>query len=465
MVKISLSKKTLALIKLFIFILVLTTLIYLVSLAGFLHSLLVFTAYLVSLIFLFWGLYHIPILAAGLTKIKCYKDEKIDPFSLPTMTILIPAKHEPWVVSRVVNVALNHLSYPKSKKEIVVVTEDEETFSVVLPVALANPDTVKVFIRSASSRVETKPAALNDIVHLTRGEIICIFDVEDMPEKDVLLKVAPIFKDPKVGAVQGILRISNTKDSWISRMMGLEYASWFRISLWGRVRLGFFAPLGGTCCFIRREYLRMCGWWDSKNLTEDLEVTARLVLSGAKVEMVEVRSWEEAPTTIRKWLRQRGRWMRGYLQTFLRYWKIALKNVRRLGLKMALTMILSMATPFVMIFVPIGFLLTFLWIITDVLKIGFPGLMTSVFPDWAIIPLLFNFIFYGGVVAAILIEDKNYWNLLWVPVFFIYMFLHIAGVLYAIWLHLTKPIYWAKTEHYGYGVKGFPVISKKGVKV
>jgi cellulose synthase/poly-beta-1,6-N-acetylglucosamine synthase-like glycosyltransferase len=419
--------------------------------AGHLKLILTAFAYFVSLVFLLWGLYHLPILAAGLTRMDTAKPA--DPLSLPTVSILIPAKHEPWVIGRAVNIAANHLDYPEGKKEVVVVTEDEETAMAAMPLAAANPESVKIFFRSAPSRIQTKPAALDDVVHFTNGEIIAIFDAEDVPDRDVLMKVMPFFDDPKVGAVQGILRMGNREDAWLARMMDLEYASWFRIHLWGRRKLGFFIPLGGTCCFLRREFLRGVGWWDSKNLTEDLEVAVRLTFSGYDIKMVEVRSWGEAPIRVGEWMRQRGRWMRGYLQTFLTYWLPALRNMRRLGFLKTLSMILVLGAPFVMILVPIGYALTFLWAVTEVFKLWAPGLMALTFPRWAVIPLLFNFVFYGAVLAGIVLENKNRRNLLWLPTYFLYMFLHIAGLIYAFWLHWTRPLYWAKTEHYGLGWK------------
>ncbi len=250
--------------------------------------------------------------------------------------------------------------------------------------------------------------------------------------------------------------MTNIKDSWISRMMDIEYIGWFRIGLWGRCRLGFFTPLGGTCCFFRREALQKCGWWDPLNLTEDLEVSARMVFTGYKILMANVRSWEEAPVTIRRWVKQRSRWMRGYLQTFLKYWKLILANLRKLGLRTALTMLLGLATPFIMMLVPISYLLTILWVITDIFKVWMPNLMTSVFPPWSIIPLLFNLIFYGAALLGVLIESKRTSDIFWLTVCFLpYTILHICGVAYAFWQHLTKPIFWIKTEHYGFGARGF----------
>ena len=432
---------------------VLTILIVYFNAAGLILKALAFT---LSVVFIVWGVYHVPILIAGITKIReAEGNRRLNPLDAPFLTIIIPAYHEPWVIHRAVNIALNKLVYPKDKKEIVVVTEDEETALSVLPLSMENPKHVKVLLRNSARRIKTKPAALDDVIHLTKGEIIAIFDAEDMPERNVLTKVIPLFENPQVGAVQGILRMSNPGDSWVSKMMSIEYASWFRIMLWGRNRLGLFTPLGGTCCFLRREALRTCGLWDSFNLTEDLEVSVRLAFAGYEIRLAEVRSWEEAPINVRRWLRQRSRWMRGYLQTFLQYWRLSLGALRRLGLRLSLSMFFGLVTPFVMMIVPLSYFLTVLWFITDFFRVWMPGLMTSVFPPWAIVPFLFNFIFYTGTVVGVLLETKKYSDIPWLTLLFIpYMLLHIMGVLYAGWQHLTKPVFWAKTEHYGLGARG-----------
>lgn len=421
-----------------------------IYLAGYLKPFLVVVATSVLFVFVVWGIFHLPIFLAGLTPPR---EAKPDPLYVPLLTILIPAKHEPWVIGRAVEVSLNHLEYPRERKEIVVITEDEETARAALPLASANPDVVKIFYRAPTS-IQTKPAALDDAIHFTRGEIVGIFDAEDIPERDVLGKVIPHFKDPKVGAVQGILRINNPTNSWLARMMGLEYAAWFRVTMMGADRLGLFIPLGGTCCFLRRDFLRECGWWDSKNLTEDLEVSVRLNLAGSRIRTVGVRSWEEAPVTLGRWVRQRTRWMRGYIETFLRYLPLLPTLTRRLGFVFGASLMLRLASPFIILLIPLSYFLTGLWFVTDVLGWWMPGLMAETFSELALIPLAFNLLYFGFVVAAIYLEDMGRRNLLWLPVYYAYTLLHLGAVAIAYWQHLTKPVFWAKTEHYGYGVKG-----------
>ncbi len=103
--------------------------------------------------------------------------------------------------------------------------------------------------------VRTKPRALNFGLDFTRGSIIGIYDAEDAPAPDQLLKVAAAFAHgpARLGCVQGMLDFYNPRTNWIARCFTLEYAAWFRLFLPGLVRLGLPVPLGGTTLFLRRD--------------------------------------------------------------------------------------------------------------------------------------------------------------------------------------------------------------------
>ena len=95
-------------------------------------------------------------------------------------------------------------------------------------------------------------------------------------------KVAAAFAraEPNVACVQARLAWYNTKENWLSRCFGIEYAMWFDLQLSGlKMLLDLPIPLGGTSVFFRVETscAKRLGGWDAHNVTEDADLGMRLV--------------------------------------------------------------------------------------------------------------------------------------------------------------------------------------------
>ena len=114
-------------------------------------------------------------------------------------------------------------------------------------------------------------------------------------------------------------------------MFALDYALWFDMLLPGLDRIGVPMPLGGTSNHFRTQVLRDIGGWDAFNVTEDADIGIRLAQLGYRVSMIPSTTYEEAPVTLGPWLRQRSRWLKGYMQTWLVHMRHPLLLLRRAG--------------------------------------------------------------------------------------------------------------------------------------
>ena len=103
----------------------------------------------------------------------------------------------------------------------------------------------------------------------------------------------------------------------LTRLFALEYALWFDNLLPALHRLGAPIPLGGTSNFFRTARLRELGAWDPFNVTEDADLGMRIARAGYRTGLLESTTYEEANCRVGNWLRQRSRWIKGYLQTWL----------------------------------------------------------------------------------------------------------------------------------------------------
>jgi len=415
------------------------------------RQVLLFIAYSLTIAYIFWGIYHIIILAAG---VKRPVNPGTRPKTYPRISLIIPARDEP-ILPRTIEVCLNNVEYPLDRKEIIVVTEDPIGERVAIWYAQVYPGRVLPLIRR--EYFPTKPSALNDSLALCRGDIIGIVDVEDIPDADTFLKIASAIEDHQMDSVQAILRISNETDNWITRIFSMEYAGWFRVMLNGRSRLGLFTPLGGTGNYIRRSAISEVGRWDPLNLAEDAEIAVRFYLSGRKVVVIDARHWEEAPITFKAWLRQRTRWFRGWIQSLEKYARILIRPpvIRRLGILKSLSIISMLIAPIIVVLNWVAYSLTLYWLL-EYFGIIPLNLTANLFPWWVILPLAFNIIYYYTWIKGAMLEGMGTTKTLikYLPHMIFYMnFMMPLAAIRAFYQEIFKDVFWEKTKHIGRGVK------------
>ncbi|MGI0020817.1 MAG: glycosyltransferase [Nitrososphaera sp.] len=401
----------------------------------------------ITVIYTVWGVYHVAITISGL-KPPLNPDTKLDEF--PKISAIIPARNEP-ILGRTIEVCLNHIDYPRDKKEIIVVVDDEGGERIGFWYQQKYPDVIKLLARR--QLFPTKPSALNDAMRLCTGDIVVIMDVEDIPDRDVFLKAAAAIKSGWQ-AVQVILRIGNTEDSWISKVFAMEYAGWFRIMLNGRANMEMFAPLGGTGNYFSRAALRYVGGYEPTNLAEDAELAIRLRIARWNVGTIDARHWEEAPVKFKPWLKQRSRWFRGWMQSFWKYSGVLFKPTvaRRMGLSGIFSALVMLISPLIVVLNWISYGVTAYWLLEQAGVL--PQVTAGVIPFWSIIPLWFNGLYYYIWIKGAKLEGIKVSTIRILPHMFFYMnvMMPIAS-LRAFYQELFMQVFWEKTTHQGRGVK------------
>jgi cellulose synthase/poly-beta-1,6-N-acetylglucosamine synthase-like glycosyltransferase len=171
---------------------------------------------------------------------------------------------------------------------------------------------------AANNGPRTKPKALNCALLHARGTFVTVFDAEDRPEPGQLRAALDVFRlsDQNIACAQASLCIDNTSDSWLARMFTAEYAGQFDVFLQGFSSFQMPLPLGGSSNHFRTSVLRQVGGWDPYNVTEDADLGFRLARFGYRSVMFSSSTYEEAPARFGPWLRQRSRWMKGWMQTW-----------------------------------------------------------------------------------------------------------------------------------------------------
>ncbi|WP_445682529.1 glycosyltransferase [Radicibacter daui] len=374
-------------------------------------------------------------------EVAALKDEE-----LPVFTVLVPMFKEPEVLP-ILAAALRRLDYPPAKLDIKLVLEagDRETIDAAKALGLEGNFEI---IRVPPSKPQTKPKACNYALNFARGDLLVIFDAEDQPEPDQLKKVVIAFnKAPTdVACVQCRLNYYNSDENWLTRMFTLDYSLWFDYMLPGLERLGIPIPLGGTSNHFRMDVLRNLKAWDPFNVTEDADLGVRLTQKGYRVAVCNSTTFEEANVSIPNWIRQRSRWIKGYMQTYLVHMRHPLALYRSVGhggfwgfqFFVGGTMLSGILNPIFWAFYAF-------WLF-------FGGhFLDPFFPTVLLHLSLFNLLAGNGLFTylSIIAPLKRGWTHLvpWgLTVVGYWALMSVAGYK-ALWQLIKNPFYWEKTQH------------------
>jgi cellulose synthase/poly-beta-1,6-N-acetylglucosamine synthase-like glycosyltransferase len=365
---------------------------------------------------------------------------------LPIYTVMIPAYREPEVINELIQ-RVSQFEYPPDRLDVKLLIEADDNITIqAIREAMPGDQFELVLVPPAEPR--TKPKALNFGLTLARGEYVAIYDAEDEPEPLQLRRAAVALNrlDPDVACVQAKLTYHNPMQNLITKWFTIEYALWFSFFLPGLASMGAPIPLGGTSNHFRRGALQAMGAWDPYNVTEDADLGIRMFREGFTVRVLESNTFEEANSDFVNWMKQRSRWLKGYLQTYAVHLRQPRELKRELGWKglMHFTMFVG-GTPVLAIINPIFWLMTILWFV------GHPAIIQEIFPapiyylgllSWA----FGNFLLVYVTVMSCRVSNRGELLVpaLLVPLYWIMM--SMAAVK-AVSQLVGAPTFWEKTVH------------------
>jgi len=365
---------------------------------------------------------------------------------LPFYSILLPVYNEASVIINLIE-NLAQMDYPVSRLEVLLLVEedDEETLDAL---RVADPPSQFKLVVIPPAEPRTKPKALNFGLTLARGDIVAVYDAEDTPDILQLRRAAVALGryGPEVACVQGQLSYRNATQNIITRWFTIEYAMWFSYFLPGLVTLDAPIPLGGTSNHFRRDALRALGGWDPYNVTEDCDLGIRMFREEYQIKVLESTTLEEANSDFVNWAKQRSRWYKGYLQTFLINLRAPRQLTKEIGLKGVGHLCAFVGgTPILAVVNPFFWGMTLLWFVAqpEFLKQIFPapvyyvGLVLWAFGNfllWYLTILTARHTRPEGLLLAAML----------VPIYWVMM--SIAAVKAMSQLVIT-PSFWEKTAH------------------
>lgn len=367
---------------------------------------------------------------------------------LPVYTVMVALFREVEVVEQLVN-ALRALDYPAEKLDIKLVLEQEDIATRRHLAAIDLPGHFEVLV-VPHVKPQTKPKALNYALSLARGELVAIYDAEDIPDRDQLRIAAAAFAaaPPSLVCLQARLAFYNPQENWLTRQFSIEYAALFDLLLPMLADNKMPLPLGGTSNHFRTSVLRKVGAWDAHNVTEDADLGLRLARFGWQVGVIDSTTHEEANCRFDNWLHQRARWLKGWMQTWLVHMRSPRRLWRELGawrFIVAQIMMLGMIVTALLHPVFLGYAV---WVIASgTLLASSPDILSSVLIGFGIVVLIAGYGFAIAAGARGLVERGlgGMWlSLAGMPVY--WLLVSLGGWL-ALWQLISSPHHWNKTRH------------------
>ncbi|MEE2879433.1 MAG: glycosyltransferase [Pseudomonadota bacterium] len=355
----------------------------------------------------------------------------------PVYSVLVALRHEVGMMNQLAN-SLRGLDWPADRLEIILLIEDDDDATLDAARIAPFPGSTRI-LRVPPGSPTTKPRALNyGLAHAT-GTYVTIYDAEDRPHRDQLKAAYHAFEEgpADLRCIQAPLIATNGASSWLAAQWALEYAVQFRLYLPALAMLGHPIMLGGTSNHFRRADLIAVGGWDAWNVTEDADLGIRASRLGGRTQTIAPETLESAPETFGIWFRQRSRWIKGYMQTWLVCMREPIRLVRELGIInwISLQMTLGASILSALLYGP-----TSVWILCAVL-----------FSDVTIDPMgvgLFGFGWVCSTLSDLLAPGR--WRFSRLLAAFsrpFYWPLQTLAAIAAIHGLVRNPFFWAKTPH------------------
>jgi glycosyltransferase XagB len=368
--------------------------------------------------------------------------------TLPNYTVLVPLFKETAVLPQLMH-ALSCLDYPREKLDIKIILEENDTAMHQALQAFDVPNHFDVLIVPAG-KPQTKPRALNYALLFARGDLVTIYDSEDIPQPNQLKLAAAQMaaSHESVACLQAALEFYNPNENWLTRQFTAEYAALFHVILPTLAAYKLPLLLGGTSNHFRMSALKAVGGWDAFNVTEDADLGIRLARFGYQTGVLHSSTFEEANVNVWNWLKQRRRWLKGFLQTWLVHNRnplLLLKEVGPFGFCAVQCMTLGI---FLSSLVHPVFLLITAWNFLPpqfFTKIGEPN---GPIMAYASFMLLLAGYFSGILLSARGLRRAQHFGwfrtLIGIPAYWLLM--SVAAWL-ALWDFCVAPHHWHKTRH------------------
>lgn len=362
-----------------------------------------------------------------------------EPEQWPSFSIIFPLKNENEVIHETLQ-AIQDLEYPKDLLQVIIVVEQSDQITQASLGKIELPAHFEM-LYIPTLPPYTKGRALLHALHTAKGVYITVYDAESRPEPQQLRKAAlALLNAGEEICCQAKIQISNREFNWLTRNFAGEYYEWYEQHLAELSSAGLPFGLGGNSFFVSKKALLDAGAWDPYNVTEDADLSVRLIQNKVKLCILDSYTAETCPEATMNWINQRTRWNKGLFITQLVHFRKTLFSPAfkfRGWLSFWLRMVCAAALPFFNLYIALYMLLADL---SDDQAYNFSMLLWSLLLVNLLVSWMINISTYRrlGIPLSIL---AVFWDS------FRYLFLHIFAGYKSYWEYFVAPLQWNKTDH------------------
>ena len=237
---------------------------------------------------------------------------------LPSVDVVVAARDEEAVIASLVD-RLSQLRYPREQLKLWVVDDGStDRTGEILDELMLRYDQLRV-VRRPRDAGGGKSGALNRMLQELQGRWLLVLDADADLQTDLLERVINYAEAGGWAAVQLRKAEVNSAVNLLSRAQAMEMALDAVIQE-GRLATGGVAELRGNGELLRRDAVITAGGFNEATVTDDLDLSFRLLLADLPVGVLwDPPVQEEAVLTLQALWRQRQRWAEGGLQRFFDY--------------------------------------------------------------------------------------------------------------------------------------------------
>lgn len=235
------------------------------------------------------------------------------------VSVIIPAHNEEKTIARCVMSVVTS-DYPAHRLQIIVVDDGSTDSTVCIVRDLKKINKVKNLVIVRQKNRGKGHALNNGIKKYATGNLIMCLDADSYIAKDAISHAVKYFKDRKVAALAANIKIIDD-GTILNLIQKVEYILCFQMK---RAQTSFNVEyvVGGIGGVYRKSVIEKIGYGDTNTLTEDMDLTMKIIKRGNKkykaVFGSDVITYTESCQTLSELIAQRSRWKHGRNQTF---WK------------------------------------------------------------------------------------------------------------------------------------------------
>lgn len=386
--------------------------------------------YTILIIFLIYGVTTIIFMFSNfIPKSKLNKNFS----SFPSASIIVPCKDEEDVIEDTL-IAIKNQNYPQF--EVIIVDDNSRDKTAQICENFIKKNGLKNFkVINRAEEHSNCSKALNYGIRYAKGDVLVFFDADNSPDKNCVKELLSRFTDDKIVVVQGRV-ISRVSKSIISKIVGLERISGFDVRFEGKEKLGLNSQFSGTVVAIKHDILKKFGGFNEKSLTEDTDLTAKIIAHGYKIVYERNAIATEEPVhNLNDYFTQHTRWATGHMnccvENTVDFLKSPISIVNKLD----------------------GFLFLFYYFIPLLCGVALiMGFVNSYFQIklFSMTPttLIFLYILLLSPILEIIIgivKNKKFGQLYLIPVMFLFYVINIFICFNAVLKNIKGDNHWVKT--------------------